>query len=107
MDEIWITFPDPQLQQSRERKRLTSPRFLDLYRKFLKLGGHIHLKTDSFPLYEYTLEIVKAQNLEIIRNTDDLYASTFLDDILSIKTTYEKMWLAAGSKICYLEFALT
>jgi tRNA (guanine-N7-)-methyltransferase len=105
-DEIWITFPDPQLQQSREQKRLTSDRFLDLYRKFMKPGGVIHLKTDSRVLYEYTLEVIRANNLKIMDQTDDLYASGLPDEVLSIKTTYEKIWLKEGLKICYLKYKI-
>jgi tRNA (guanine-N7-)-methyltransferase len=106
VEEIWITFPDPQLQQSRIRKRLTSPRFLDLYRKFLKKDGVINLKTDSRPLYDYTLEVIAEQGLKIHKQTDNLYASPLADEILSIKTTYEKMWLKEGLPICYVQFEL-
>ena len=106
VDEIWITFPDPHLLQSREQKRLTSQRFLDLYRQFMKPGGIINLKTDSRPLYDFTLDVIAEQKLEILKQTDDVYASEYLDKILSIQTTYEKIWLKEGLKICYLRYRL-
>ncbi len=106
VDEIWITFPDPQLQQSRVQKRLSSDRFLDLYRKFMKPGGVIHLKTDSRALYDYTLEVIIANKLKILDQTDDLYSSALQNEVLSIKTTYEKIWLKEGLKICYLKYKI-
>lgn len=106
INEIWITFPDPNLEESRAKKRLTSPRYLDRYRQFMTADGIVHLKTDSRPFYDYTLEIIAEQKLEIIKQTNDLYSSEILDDILSIKTTYEKMWLKDGLKICYVQFKL-
>ncbi len=106
VEELWITFPDPHLQVSREQKRLTSHRFLDLYRQFMKPGGIINLKTDSKSLYDFTLEVIAEEKMEILKQTDDLYASKFLDDILSIQTTYEKIWLKEGLKICYLQYRI-
>jgi len=105
--EIWITFPDPQPGKRGERKRLTSPRFLEIYRTFLSRGGIIHLKTDDLGLYEYTLGILDEVKASIIFTTDDLYATTPEDPVLSLKTTYEKIWLAEGKKICYLKFCFT
>lgn len=105
--DIWITFPDPQPRDSREHKRLTSPEFLERYRSFADKDCIVHLKTDSHPLYAYTLEIVRSQGLPVLASTDDLYHSDLVDDVLSIKTTYEKIWLAQGAKICYLSFQLS
>jgi tRNA (guanine-N7-)-methyltransferase len=107
VSELWITFPDPQPQQSRERKRLTSPRFLDIYKQFLIPGGIIHLKTDNKPLYDFTLEVITENNYKKIYATDDLYHSDADNEILGIKTTYEKMFLEQGAKICYLKFSFT
>ena len=107
VSEIWITFPDPQPQQSRVRKRLTSPRFLNMYRQMLKEGGIVHLKTDNRGFYDYTLEVIGENKLRKICETDDLYQSTVVNEILEIKTTYEKMFLQQGFKICYLEFAFS
>lgn len=107
VDEIWITFPDPQPQRTRERKRLTAPVFLDRYKQFLKPGGMVHLKTDSSFFYEYTREVIQTRNYKVFTDTNDLYASAWLDDILSIRTTYEKIWQDKGSRICYLKFLLS
>ena len=96
VSEIWITFPDPQPQQSRENKRLTSPRFLQSYREIMQPKGIIHLKTDSQSLFEYTCEVVRSDNLDIIACTDDLYHSGCEDDILSVQTYYEKIFINKG-----------
>lgn len=104
--EIWITFPDPQPQLSRQKKRLTHPRFLNLYKQILRKGGTIHLKTDSTLMYEYTLEVITELCLPVIRQTADLYAAHFLDEHLSIKTTYEKIFTEKGEKIKYVQFVL-
>jgi tRNA (guanine-N7-)-methyltransferase len=107
ISEIWITFPDPQLRhKKRIKKRLTSSRFLNYYRNFLKNNGIIHLKTDDDTLYKYTKSVVELNNLKILVDTDDLYNSDYDNDILSIKTFYEKMWLAEGKKIKYISFFL-
>jgi tRNA (guanine-N7-)-methyltransferase len=100
--EIWITFPDPQMK--RVRKRLTSSRFMELYRQFLKPGGIIHLKTDSNFMFQYTSAVVRENNFEVISETEDLYDSNLSDNILKIKTFYEQQWLSRGMKIKYLKF---
>ena len=107
VSEIWITFPDPQPQQGREKKRLTSPRFLEMYRKILGPGGSVHLKTDNRPLYEYTLDLVRSMQLPVADATDNLYGNGEPPAPLDIRTTYEKMFLEQGMKICYLRFTLT
>jgi tRNA (guanine-N7-)-methyltransferase len=104
--EIWITFPDPQPQVSREKKRLTSPRFLTKYQAILQKNGPVHLKTDSYSLYLYTLEKIKESGFVIHTQTDNLYHSEFADEILSIKTYYEKKYLAGNKNIHYLKFFL-
>jgi tRNA (guanine-N7-)-methyltransferase len=107
VSEIWITFPDPQLgPQKRIKKRLTSSRFLNYYRKFLKDNGIIHLKTDDDTLYKYTKKLLTFNELDIICDTDDLYNSEYADEILSIRTFYEEMWLEEGKKIKYISFRL-
>lgn len=105
INEIWITFPDPQPQPSRENTRMTSPRFLEMYKSLLPPGGIVHLKTDNAQLYSYTLRRVKDINANIIVATDDLYHTSADDELLSITTTYEKRYLAMGTKICYLKFS--
>lgn len=104
VDEIWLTFPDPQLEK--KRKRLTAPKFLNTYRNFLKDKGTVHLKTDNKVLYRYTLDIVQYNKLEIVRNMEDLYASAFADPILSIRTYYESQFIAMGLAIHYISFRL-
>jgi len=100
--EIWITFPDPQMK--RTRKRLTSTRFLETYCDILQPEGMIHLKTDSDFLYQYTLATIAANKFRVLVNTDDLYASGMADEILSIKTYYERQWLERGMKIKYIRY---
>ncbi len=104
ISEIWITFPDPQPQVSREKKRLTSPRFLTIYRKLLKTGGFIHLKTDNDALHVYTTGQIAAHNLVLHLSTANLYNSDLVNDVLAIKTYYEKKYLAADKNINYLKF---
>jgi tRNA (guanine-N7-)-methyltransferase len=106
VSEVWITFPDPQPQTSRERKRLTSPRFLSMYKNILKDRGIIHLKTDNPGFYEYTMGVIMENNFTLLASTSDLYHSNLHDDVLNIKTTYEKIFLDQGAKICYLKFKL-
>jgi tRNA (guanine-N7-)-methyltransferase len=105
---IWITFPDPQPNKPREKKRLTSPRFLEIYKGFLQPGAPIQLKTDNKMLYDYTREIVAGQFGAIITATDDLYGDPGNADPYSmeIQTYYEKIYLERGEKICYLKFTL-
>ena len=109
VDEIWLTFSDPQ--PKKPRKRLTSPLFINRYKTFLKKNGIIHLKTDSDLLYEYTLEQIKEQNFTIIKNINDIYSSKSklenkLMDLLHIKTFYEEKWLKESIKIKYISFRL-
>lgn len=104
VDSIWITFPDPQMKKT--RKRLTSTRFLNLYRNILRPGGVINLKTDSPFLYEYTRRLVEANGFEVLADTDDLYASGMVDPVTSIKTYYEQQWLSRGKKIKFISFRL-
>jgi tRNA (guanine-N7-)-methyltransferase len=105
VDEIWITFPDPQPQLSREKKRLTSPRFLNMYIEVLKPGGCVNLKTDNDGFYTYTAEKIKELNLKEHINTSDLYHSEYADEVLSIKTYYEKKYLKDNKNINYLKFS--
>ncbi len=104
VSEIWITFPDPQMKKV--RKRLTSTRFLDLYRNILIDNGIVHLKTDSPFLYTYTDALVKLNAFSTEVNTADLYNSDIVDDILEIKTFYEQQWLDRGLSIKYIKFHL-
>lgn len=106
IEEIWILFPDPYREKSKARKRLTSPLFLDRYRKIIKPKGLIHLKTDDLQLYEFTVETLKEQRAEILFRTDDLYASALSDEILGVKTFYEQRHLQEGKTIKYIKFTV-
>lgn len=108
VDEIWITFPDPQPQKTRERKRLTNMMFINRYRTILKKGGTINLKTDNEPFYNYSREIIKENNLHELDATNDLYADVNKRDeaLTTIKTHYEKIFSDKGFKICYLKFKI-
>ncbi len=106
IDEIWLTFPDPQPTDAREERRLTNPKFLNIYQQFLKPGGTLHLKTDSTFLFDYTLSMLKNIRGEFIHQTTDLYAHPEVGFDLSIKTTYEKIFTDKGFKISYLAFRL-
>jgi len=102
VSEIWITFPDPQM--NKVNKRMTSIRFIKQYRQILSDNGIIHLKTDSNFMYTYTMEMIKGNSLPVLFNTDDLYHSGLADDILKIQTFYEQQWLARGLNIKYIKF---
>ena len=104
---IWITFPDPQSKRKREKKRLTNPWFINLYRDFLISEGIIHLKTDDFSLFEYTLDIIRQNNLELLFSTNDLYNTEVTDEDLFVKTFYEQQFIEEGKKINFLSFRLT
>ena len=104
VSEIWLTFPDPQMKKT--TKRLTSTYFMERYRRILKPGGRIHLKTDSNFMYTYTCAMVDHNRLPVEFRTDDLYASGDADHILSIKTHYEQQWLERGKRIKYIVFEL-
>lgn len=105
IDEIWITFADPQPQISRERKRLTSPNFLAKYKPLLRDGGKINLKTDNDGLYVYTKEKVAELGLLTHKDTDHLYQSDLVDEVLSIKTHYERIYLKKDKNINYIQFS--
>jgi len=105
VDEIWITFPDPHPGGRNSNKRLTSPRFLNSYRLFLKDKGLIHLKTDNTELYNFTKTVVNSNDLQTVISTNDLYSDK-IDNILSIRTHYEKIFLDAGLQINFISFRL-
>jgi tRNA (guanine-N7-)-methyltransferase len=112
VDEIWITFPDPQPKDRLERKRLTSPMFINRYIHFLKPNGIIHLKTDHEGFFRYTLNEIERCSFNLLESTFNLYGEVIeqLDsktqEILSIKTFYEKLWSAKGHNIHYCKFQL-
>ena len=108
VDEIWITFPDPQMKKV--TKRLTSTAFLQRYASFLKPDGIVHLKTDSNFLYTYTDALVKVNNLPVEVNNTDIYGSSeesrLQNSELNIRTYYEQQWLDRGLTIKYIKFHL-
>lgn len=106
VDEIWITFPDPFLSETKARKRLTHPLFLSRYQRILKPGAIIHLKTDNTLLYEYTLSVLEEYKLPILELTPDLYPSALYKEELQVKTTYEKIFHQKGEKIKYIKWVM-
>ena len=121
VSEIWLTFSDPQLKS--EGQRLTSPQFLERYRKFLRPGVVVHLKTDSQFLYRYSLALAQENGLEILASTADLYAGgtretlssaalasvcgpDSVDALFEVQTYYERMFLGMGLPITYLSFRI-
>lgn len=104
VDQIWIIFPDPQLKK--DRKKLTSPKFLELYKKFLKAGATINLKTDSPELYEFTKEVIDREGLILHRDVSDVYKECPDDPELSIQTYYEGLHLKRNRTIRFLSFSL-
>ena len=105
ISEIWIIFPDPRPKSSDEHRRLTSPKYLEIYRKLMKQGGIIHLKTDNTALFEYTLELLESRDdIQDIEFTWELYNSTYAEDHHGIKTKYEHQFSEQGFDIKYLKF---
>ncbi|HEX7844377.1 MAG TPA: tRNA (guanosine(46)-N7)-methyltransferase TrmB [Chitinophagaceae bacterium] len=106
VNEIWITFPDPQLRMSKAKKRLTHPKFLRLYQQFLVAGGLIHLKTDSPPLYRFTKKVIELYNCVVHTDLPDVYKEQTISEELQIKTHYESLDIAGSDRIHYLCFSL-
>jgi tRNA (guanine-N7-)-methyltransferase len=104
INEIWITFPDPQPKAA--KRRLTAPEFLARYGKFLAHGGAIHLKTDSRPLHDYTKALATQHLLQVWESHTDIYGTGAASDLLAIKTHYEQLFLKKGLPITYLRFGL-
>ena len=109
VDEIWLTFSDPQ--PKKPKKRLTSNLFIDRYLKFLKPNGIVHLKTDSDLLYDFTLEEIKSNRFKLLKNITNVYKDSYEDSqdlkkVLFIKTFYEKKWIELGKTIKYLGFKI-
>ncbi len=108
VQEIWLTFSDPQMKNV--RKRLTGTVFMERYRRFLVDGGIVHVKTDSNFLFTYTTCMVEHNRLPLLSRTEDLYHDDNIDDdtrrILSIRTYYESQWIERGMNIRYMKFRL-
>lgn len=106
VEAIWITFPDPQLRLSKDKKRLTHPKFLRLYQQILQPGGIIHLKTDSPQLYNFTKKVIEKYGLILHEEFDNVYAQPNLKPELNIKTHYEALDIAGSNRIHYISFSL-
>ncbi len=107
VDEIWITFPDPFLKESKANRRLTSPQFIAEYRKILKKGGIVHLKTDDPTLYDFTVETLQNdEGCTILYHDDNIYAKELPIPELDIHTYYEEQHLAIGRLIKYVRFLI-
>jgi len=103
VDEIWLTFPDPRPKLRDAKRRLSSSRYIDMYKKLLRPGGYFRFKTDNTDLFNFTLEELALRNdLEDYQFTHDLYNSNLRPECYDIKTRYEEMFAAKGEKIKYL-----
>ena len=108
IDEIWITFPDPQIKYKRTKHRMTNPDFLNKYKKILKPNGMVHLKTDSEYMHGYTLGLLEGLGLTIEYAHHDVYGTTNAPkEVTDIQTYYESQYLAINKKITYLRFNFT
>ncbi len=106
VEEIWITFPDPQPRKA--HKRLTSSRFLSYYQSLISARAAINLKTDSVALYSYTKDLVTCNKLSLEAAIEDIYQSDKAEDeVLSIRTFYEQGWLQEGLRSHYLRFIIS
>jgi tRNA (guanine-N7-)-methyltransferase len=106
-DEIWLTFPDPRPKKSDLKRRMTHPRFMEIYRSILRPGGRLHLKTDNDILFEFTLEVLSSlKGVAELQFSRDLYRSELLGPELQIKTHYENLFAEQGFTIKYLTFLL-
>ncbi|WP_108422609.1 tRNA (guanosine(46)-N7)-methyltransferase TrmB [Flagellimonas amoyensis] len=107
VDEIWITFPDPQIKYKRTKHRLTNPVFLEKYRNILKRGGTMNLKTDSEFMHGYTLGLLHGLGYEIAYANHDVYKNSGSPaEVLEIQTFYENQYLEKGKPITYIQFKL-
>ena len=105
VSEVWLTFSDPQLSGS-GNSRLSAPVFLERYRSFLRPGGIVHLKTDSRFLHEYTMSVIRANGLEVLKSSTDIYKEGDMGVVTQVQTFYEKMFLQLGLPITYVAFRI-
>lgn len=105
VDKIWVTFPDPRPKDRDIKRRLTSPRYLEMYKVILKSEGTVNFKTDNQALFEYTLEVLEARtDISDLKYTFDLYESNLQEYTHGIKTNFEEKYLATDTPIKYLQF---
>lgn len=107
IDEIWITFPDPYPRKPDQNKRLTSPKFLNIYKKVVKPETSIHFKTDDDELFDYTLNVLEEFDCEIQDVVHNIYKERPGDPLLTHKTYYERKHLEKGRTISYCKFCLS
>jgi len=107
VDELWITFPDPQIKYKRTKHRLTNPEFLAKYYQVLKPGGIINLKTDSEFMYGYTLGLLQGEGHDVLHANHDVYKNEYSPkEVIAIQTFYEKQYLEQGKPITFIKFKL-
>ncbi len=107
VDEIWITFPDPQIKYKRTKHRLTNAQFLQKYKQILKPDGVVNLKTDSEFMHGYTLGLLHGEGHEVIQANHDVYKNEYSPkEVIGIQTFYEKQYLEKGKRITYIQFRI-
>jgi tRNA (guanine-N7-)-methyltransferase len=106
IDEIWITFPDPQLRWSKMSKRLTHPAYVRLYKTLLRPGGNVHLKTDSPDLYAFTKAVIELYGLQLVEDIVNVHNQPAVSPELMIKTHYEGLNISGSGQIFYLRFTI-
>jgi tRNA (guanine-N7-)-methyltransferase len=106
IDELWITFPDPFPKKGDAKRRLTASGFLAMYKRLLHPGSTVHFKTDAIDLFDFSEETIKENGFVLNRVERDIYGKGIADEITSIKTYYEKMHIADGRTINYLNFTI-
>jgi tRNA (guanine-N7-)-methyltransferase len=106
ISELWIVHPDPFLRDGDKNKRLTSPKFLKIYRQLLKKGSNIHLKTDNKVLFDYTVDILKQENITPHIITENLHKSLYLEQHHGILTRFEQKALDKQGLIYYLKLSM-
>lgn len=107
VEEIWITFPDPQIKYKRTKHRMTNSEFLQKYKKILKPGGIVNLKTDSEFMHGYTLGLLHGEGHEVLQANHDVYKNEYSPkEVTKIQTFYEKQYLEQGKPITYVQFRI-
>ncbi len=108
INEIWITFPDPQIKYKRTKHRLTNSNFLQRYKKILKSDGLMHLKTDSEFMHGYTLGLLHGEGHDVLYANHDVYHNEGApEEVISLQTFYEKQYLVENKRITYIQFKIT
>ena len=107
VDEIWITFPDPQIKYKRTKHRMTNSEFLQKYKKILKPDGVVNLKTDSEFMHGYTLGLLHGEGHEVLQANHDVYKNDYSPkEVTGMQTFYEKQYLEQGKPITFIKFRI-